>query len=184
MYRIHAVQLHRGPALGKSEKLVFIEYQEYSKDIRQGTWLTKGGRVSWWGTVSNVKEESTNLFSVIGTLCAQDYALFVNHNRPDGQVRDAIVSVCLWCSEAGSWQVHFNVFTSPKARQDWGVFSTDVTLPFNASGGPDYSDFHEEEPVKYWTANKVSQVNPGRPWDAVLLARLRFKPDNDVPTSL
>ena len=81
-------------------------------------------------------------------------------------------------------KVHFNVFASPKLGQDWGVFSTDLTLPSSTSGGPYYDDFHAEESGKYWTANKVSQLNPNRPWDAVLLARLRFKPDNDVPTSL
>lgn len=31
-------------------------------------------------------------FEVIGTLSAQDYALFVNHNRPDGQV----TTKCFW----------------------------------------------------------------------------------------
>ena len=80
----------------------------------------------------------------------------------------------------GFLQVHFNVFSPPKANQPWGVFAMDDGLPPNAAGGPTY---HEEVPGKHTSANKVSNVSSG-PWNTVLLARLRFKPDDDRPTSL
>ena len=81
-------------------------------------------------------------------------------------------------------QVHFNVFAAPKVGEEWGVFSTDLVLPSTASGGPDYDDFHVKDSDRYWTANKVSKFDPNHSWDAVLVARLRFKPDSDIPTSL
>ena len=100
---------------------------------------------------------------VIGTLDTPDYGLFVNHNNPDGQV-------------------HFNVFASPRNGQKWGAFSIDLdSLPPDLAGGPSY---HEEVPGKHASANKVSEFMSGQRWDTVLLARLRFRPDEDHPTAL
>ena len=97
---------------------------------------------------------------MIGTLDAPDYALFVSHNHPDGQA-------------------HFNVFSSAKSGQPWGMFTTDTE--FSELGGPDY---HEEVPGNPLSASKVSRVGGSSKWDTVLLARLRFKPDILEPTSL
>jgi hypothetical protein len=94
---------------------------------------------------------------VIGTLDAPEYALFVSHNHPDGQA-------------------HFNVFSSPKGGQPWGTFTTD-TEP--EQGGPSYHEPIHGNPL---SACKVSRT--GGPWDTVLVARLRFKPDVLEPTSL
>ncbi|KAM5539547.1 hypothetical protein V8D89_006656 [Ganoderma adspersum] len=103
------------------------------------------------------------LYLVIGTLEAQDYALFVSHEHPDGQV-------------------DFNVFSAARAGHVWGEFGFSFDLSTSFLGGPKY----EEEPIgnpQY--ARKVSTSgNPGNKWDSVLLARLRFKPDSVEPTSL
>jgi hypothetical protein len=97
---------------------------------------------------------------VIGTLDAPDYALFVSHTHPDGQV-------------------HFNVFSSPKVGQAWGMFTTDTDHAHVE--GPHYE---EDVPGQLLSASKVSLVGGSSKWDTVLLARLRFKPDVPEPTSL
>ena len=115
--------------------------------------------------------------TVIGTLAAPDYAMFVSHQHPDGQVRSSTVHG-LYERQliALLSQAHFNVFSPAKTGQEWGMFTTDTDVPI-AVGGPSY---HEEllENTRI-CANKVSTVGNG--WDTVLLARLRFKPE---PTSL
>ncbi|OSC98358.1 hypothetical protein PYCCODRAFT_1480695 [Trametes coccinea BRFM310] len=102
-----------------------------------------------------------DLYLVIGTLEAQDYALFVSHEHPDGQV-------------------DFNVFAAARAGQPWGEFSFSFDLSSSFLGGPSY-----DEPVgnpQY--AQKVSRYGNSGRWESVLLARLRFKPDQSEPTSL
>ncbi|KAL5525571.1 hypothetical protein ACEPAG_6907 [Sanghuangporus baumii] len=107
--------------------------------------------------------QKEDVFLVVGTLDAPDYGLFVNHNNPDGQV-------------------HFNVYASPKTGQKWGAFAVDTnTLPASLGSGPSW---HEEVPGRHASANKVSEVSPSRPWDTVLLARLRFRPDDDHSTAV
>ncbi|KAI0742205.1 hypothetical protein C8Q80DRAFT_1186590 [Daedaleopsis nitida] len=105
-----------------------------------------------------------DLYLVIGTLEAQDYALFVSHEHPDSQV-------------------DFNVFSATRAGAPWGEFSF---AKFDPSallvGGPHYDE--EEQAGGHQYAQKVSlSGNTGR-WDSVLLARLRFKTDQVEPTSL
>lgn len=46
--------------------------------------------------------------------------------------------------------------------------------------GPKY---HEDVPGKHASANKVSEVGMSSEWNSVLLARLRFRPDEDNPTA-
>lgn len=75
--------------------------------------------------------------------------------------------------------MHFNVYSSAKTGQDWGTFTVDTEMPPEL-GGPSY---HEEIPGNRMSANKVSKVTSNIPWDSVLLARLRFKPDVSEPTS-
>lgn len=98
---------------------------------------------------------------VIGTLDAQDYALFVSHEHPDGQV-------------------DFNVFSAARTGQPWGEFSFSFDLSSSFLGGPSY-----DEPIgnPQWSRNISSYGNNGK-WESVLLARLRFKPDQTEPTSL
>ena len=93
--------------------------------------------------------------------------------------RSAFITTIQNHSKLISLQVHFNVYSSPRIGQDWGTFTTDTELPPEL-GGPSY---HEEVPGNRLSANKVSMVNGNLPWDSVLLARLRFKPDNPDPTS-
>ncbi|KAG5722263.1 Tyrosine-protein kinase [Termitomyces sp. T112] len=63
---------------------------------------------SWEVPKKWFKANKEDLFLVIGTLDAQEYALFVSHNHPDGQA-------------------HFNVFSSPRNAQPWGTFTTGGT---------------------------------------------------------
>ncbi|TBU21950.1 hypothetical protein BD311DRAFT_869668 [Dichomitus squalens] len=103
-----------------------------------------------------------DLYLVIGTLEAQDYALFVSHEHPDGQV-------------------NFNVFSATRNGRPWGEFTFSFDISSSFLGGPKY----EEEPVgapQY--ARKISTSGNNGRWDSVLLARLRFKPDSTEPTSL
>lgn len=58
------------------------------------------------------------------------------------------------------------------------MFTTDNANP--RTPGPSY-DLEELEEIPRISASKVSCH--GGPWDAVLLARLRFKPDVLEPTS-
>ncbi|KAG5637075.1 hypothetical protein H0H81_005845 [Sphagnurus paluster] len=60
----------------------------------------------------------------------------------------------------------------------WGTFTTDTEVP-SELGGPCYD---EPVPGNSISSSKVS--NHGGPWDTVLIARLRFKPDIVEPTSL
>ncbi|KZT21885.1 hypothetical protein NEOLEDRAFT_1072805 [Neolentinus lepideus HHB14362 ss-1] len=103
-----------------------------------------------------------DIFLVIGTLNAPDWALFVSHHHPNGLV-------------------HFNVFSGQKvAGQRWGEFEFDFSD--NALGpGPAY---HEDLPdgTQPRFAQKVSSARSG-PWDTVVLSRLRFKPDAVEPTA-
>lgn len=110
---------------------------------------------------------------VIGVLEARDYALFVSHENPDGQV-------------------HFDVFGERKEGGEWGVFRTDESLPEleepilgyggeTRKGDPDWKDAG----LSFVHSSKVSRVaSSGSNTDSVLLARLRFKPDEDEPTRL
>jgi hypothetical protein len=107
-----------------------------------------------FGAQHHIQKE--DLYFVIGTLDTPEYALFVSHNHPDGQA-------------------HFNVFSSPKSHQPWGTFTTDTEL-----GGPSY---HEPVPGSPVSASKISSQG-SYPWNTVLVARLRFKPDILEPTSL
>ncbi|KAJ6625893.1 hypothetical protein B0H10DRAFT_1942375 [Mycena sp. CBHHK59/15] len=110
-----------------------------------------------YGPMHQIQKE--DLFLVIGTLSAPDYALFVSHKHPDGQA-------------------HFNVFSSTKSNQPWGTFTTDIGSEL---AGPYY---HEPVVSNPLSASKVSSNGTGNIWDTVLIARLRFKPDVLEPTSL
>lgn len=102
-----------------------------------------------------------DVFLVVGTLSAPDYALFVSHNHPDGKV-------------------DFNVFTSPRQDQPWGQFTVSRDTASSMLGGPHYS---EESTIPFSYKEKVS-LTSGDLRDSLLLARLRFKPDAPEPTSL
>ncbi|KAH9014502.1 hypothetical protein EDB85DRAFT_1876352 [Lactarius pseudohatsudake] len=103
-----------------------------------------------------------DIYLVIGALDAPDYASFVSHSHPDGQVT-------------------FNVFASAHVARPWGEFAlTSAEQVMEPSRDPVQQDM-----VGAVTASNVSLVkNSSEPWDSVLLARLRFKPDIPEPTSL
>ncbi|KIP06901.1 hypothetical protein PHLGIDRAFT_106442 [Phlebiopsis gigantea 11061_1 CR5-6] len=113
-----------------------------------------------YGTERSIQKE--DLMLVIGTLDAPEYAMFVSHTHPDGQV-------------------NFNVFTGSQVGQKWGEFSTSTDLAMAAPDGPAYK---EEVPLAdFWP--RISKVKePGEPWDTVLIARLRFPTDKDEATIL
>ena len=104
----------------------------------------------------------TFLCVVIGTLDAANYALFVSHSHPDGQL-------------------NFNVFSSPRAGQQWGDFTVTNDLSSSMVAGPVYDE--PEGHTLDVSAKKVSKVGRGGKWDVVLLARLRFTTDGVEPTS-
>ncbi|KAI0270447.1 hypothetical protein BC834DRAFT_922465 [Gloeopeniophorella convolvens] len=103
-----------------------------------------------------------DIYLVIGTLDAPDYASFVSHSHPDGQV-------------------NFNVFMPMRVGQPWGSFTlTSAEQAMQPSSGTVH-----QEMVGAVTSSNVSTVKGSSgPWDSVLLARLRFKPDLPEPTSL
>jgi len=103
--------------------------------------------------------QKEDLFLVIGTLNAPNYALFVSHWHPEGHT-------------------HFNIYATPKDGQPWGTF---VNVKEEASEhGPSDDESSDVIPSRV-EAKKVSSY--GGPWNTVLLARLRFKPDVLDPTS-
>jgi hypothetical protein len=75
-------------------------------------------------------------------------------------------------------QAHFNIYSNPKPGQPWGTFTMDHNVPREL--GPVY-DFDEIDDRARPPASKISKHNGT--WDAVLLARLRFKTDASEPTS-
>ncbi|KAF9647369.1 hypothetical protein BDM02DRAFT_2705085 [Thelephora ganbajun] len=102
-----------------------------------------------------------DIFLVIGTLSAPDYALLVSHHHPDGQA-------------------HFEVFASPRNGQPWGKFAVSTDTTPSVLRGPNY---REESTIPFSYKAKVSETFCS-PWHSLLLARLRFKPDAPDPTSL
>ena len=120
------------------------------------------------------------MLTVIGTLDAPEYALFVSHSHPDGQVLFLFFMLFSWITD--DTQVNFHVYAGARAGQPWGAFSTTAPAEQGAThGGPTY---HEEMVGNSLSAHRVSTVQPHAGWDTVLLARLRFKPDAAEPTSL
>ena len=70
------------------------------------------------------------------------------------------------------------MYANPKVGEKWGSFTTDTEVPHDF--GPLY-DLDDSSEIPRQQKSKVS--NHGDPWTAVLLARLRFKPDVLEPTS-
>jgi len=60
----------------------------------------------------------------------------------------------------------------------WGEFRTDTVVPSGAAAGPIYNEFRGPT----MSSSKVSRS--GGPADALILAKIRFKPDAIEPTSL
>lgn len=100
------------------------------------------------------------IYLVIGTLDAPDHAQFVSHKHPNGQA-------------------HFNAYQSPRVGQPWGYFTTDTGQGPEAVG-PTYGEVSTQHPK---SASNVSSAGNTGPWDTVLIAKLRFKPDAAEPTS-
>lgn len=100
---------------------------------------------------------------VIGTLEAPDYAMFVSHRSRDGQV-------------------HFDVYNDKRLGQKWGQFTPDEALP-DATTAEGWNE-RDEHPVDNLFSCKVSvNGDSAKGWDALILARLRFRPDEEEPTS-
>ena len=118
--------------------------------------------------------------TVTGTLSAPDYALFVGHNHPDGQVRARERIRCLYRRRSKlPDQVHFEVSSPPQNGQPWGKFSLSANMSSPMLGGHCYE---EESAVPFSYKGKVSTTSGGE-WHSLLLARLRFKPDMPDPTA-
>ncbi|KAH9915441.1 uncharacterized protein BXZ73DRAFT_106170 [Epithele typhae] len=104
--------------------------RRYATPLRAARWA-QGCASKWlkanvddilklYGAEHHISQE--DLHFVIGTLEAQDYALFVSHDHPDSQVE-------------------FNVFSAMRTGQPWGEFrsSSDLTASF-LGGDPHYDD--------------------------------------------
>ncbi|RPD53287.1 hypothetical protein L226DRAFT_572810 [Lentinus tigrinus ALCF2SS1-7] len=112
-----------------------------------------------YGHEHNLSKE--NVYFVFGKLDAQDHALLVSHEHPHGRV-------------------DFNVFSATRVGEPWGEFSFSFDPKFSASKGLNY----KEEPIEPQYTEKVSMMlGKDDCWESVLLARLRFKPDQADPTS-
>ncbi|KAF8528486.1 hypothetical protein BU17DRAFT_37976 [Hysterangium stoloniferum] len=105
-----------------------------------------------------------DVFLIIGTLETREYALFVSHEHPDGQV-------------------HFNVYADRREGQEWGIFSTDLQRSPSARAGPEYDDDLPNLSSVHTMKVSTVRTRPDEEVDAVLLAKLRFKPDEAKPTS-
>jgi len=81
-----------------------------------------------------------------------------------------------WLSIAHPSQAHFNVFSNPRKGRPWGNFTTSTIV----TGGHD-GPYEGADAGKYEHASKISNTND--PSKAVLLGRLRFKPDSIEPTT-
>ncbi|KDR78141.1 hypothetical protein GALMADRAFT_245167 [Galerina marginata CBS 339.88] len=101
--------------------------------------------------------QKEDLFLITGTLRAPNYALLVSQGHPDGLAR-------------------FNVYANPKIGQPWGTFSTEMEI----SEGP---SLDSEEPGQTRLSSTKVSIHGSTPWNTVLAARLRFKPDNLQPTA-
>ncbi|KAF8968828.1 hypothetical protein BDZ97DRAFT_1654578 [Flammula alnicola] len=112
--------------------------------------------LNFYGQGHNIQKE--DLFLVISLLQAPNYALFVSHRHPDGQA-------------------HFNVFSGSKKGQPWGNVTTDTNVP----GGRNGPSYEESSPEEHEHAVKISNAHD--PPKAVLIGRLRFKPDSMEPTT-
>ncbi|KAF9039939.1 hypothetical protein BJ165DRAFT_1613590 [Panaeolus papilionaceus] len=106
-----------------------------------------------------VKKET--LMLITGALQTPRYGLFVSHSHPEGRVK-------------------FKVYPNPGHHQPWGVFTT---AKGGGKCGPRYPASGPAEDVPFDCYNKVWCV--GDPsWNAILLARLQFKPCAVEPTPL
>ena len=113
---------------------------------------------------------------MIGTLSASNYAQFVSHRHSEGHVSNVFTSNAKHLFLIDDLQAHFSVYATPKAGNPWGAFTTDTEVPPEL--GPSYDEASDS------VLDQESKVSSyGGPWDAVLLARLRFKPDVLEPTS-
>ena len=73
------------------------------------------------------------------------------------------------------------MFAPARVGDAWGQF----TLTSAEQAVPPSSGMGTQDMVGADTAQNVSVVkSSSEPWDSVLLARLRFKPDTPEPTSL
>jgi abelson tyrosine-protein kinase 1 len=80
-------------------------------------------------------------------------------------------------------QVHFDILDDRRNGHKWGNFTTDETLPDGVVAGGDWPG-HDEPPVEELYSTKIStNGDSAKGWDTLILARLRFRPDEDEPTS-
>ena len=130
------------------------QYRLSKEDLHLGKYLRRN--------LSYTIYSRTTSRLVIGTLEAQEYALFVSHEHPDSQVE-------------------FNVFSATRTGQPWGefTFSSDLSASFQGVG-PKYDEEMVGSP-QY--SKKISTYGNNGRWDSVLVARLRFKPDQAEPTA-
>ncbi|PPQ65454.1 hypothetical protein CVT24_010785 [Panaeolus cyanescens] len=135
------------------------DYQYLKKLDAPRAWLQANVDtiLSLYGREHSLQKE--DIFLAISTLQVQNYALFVSHRHPESQAQ-------------------FNVFSSPKKGQPWGMFTMDASTVNARLHGPLYEEPMQEE---YDCASKVSLV--GDPTKSVLVGKLRFRPDSVHPTS-
>ncbi|KAF9039833.1 hypothetical protein BJ165DRAFT_1530849 [Panaeolus papilionaceus] len=136
-----------------------MEYHYMNLDSTEvpKTWFSENADtiLKVYGYRHQIQKE--DLFLVLGEIRTPGYALFVSHSHPEGQA-------------------HFNVFANRKHNHPWGAFTFEHSTPTCVP-----HDHVDVDPVPFDFHSKISDV--GDPWETVLLARLRFRPDSSIPTS-
>ena len=107
---------------------------------------------------------------VTGILNVRDYALFISHHHPNGQVSPQDNrSKYFFLTYFYYGKVHFEVSSPRKPGQLWGNFTMESSIEFDG-----HSHQFQGNPIVAGTS-KVSEVNATDIWNTVLLAHLRFK---------
>ncbi|GJE88953.1 hypothetical protein PsYK624_050410 [Phanerochaete sordida] len=161
--RTHSLPLHKGQKTAH----LFVDSAVYRYMVELSAarkWFQANVDqiLAMFGTEHAIQREDIML--VTGVLDAADYALFVNHGGLAGKV-------------------DFEVFAKTAPGDPWGqLITTAVASSPNTSRSGEVAHFNTP---RLDCGRKISAARrPGEPPCAVLLARLRFAPDRDEPTSL
>ncbi|KAL7283881.1 hypothetical protein ACG7TL_001152 [Trametes sanguinea] len=115
--------------------------------------------VTMYGDQHRISREQLSL--VIGTLSAENYALFVSQEHRTGKVQ-------------------FNLTAASQLGHPWGAFTLTQSSP--DIGGPKYGELANRTARHEYKVSEVRENRGSAVWDSVLLARLSFEPDSVEPT--
>ncbi|KAH7104572.1 hypothetical protein BKA62DRAFT_468969 [Auriculariales sp. MPI-PUGE-AT-0066] len=164
----HTTRLHAR----RKEAFLFIEastYRYFEDLAAPREWFSQHIDVilQEHGRIYRLQRE--DVFLVIGALDAQDWAAFVSHASNGGLL-------------------HLNVRHESNRRtgQPWASFAHEVPV-MEKQGGEGTGPSYPEDSVATVSSHRISLTNAeareSDSWDTVLLARLRYRPDSEKPTS-